>query len=944
VSPGCDDVAFWVNQGGYGDDWEETLTMDVSNLGSGAGGTMTFSLRYDAECAYDYVYLEYLDTGGAWNILFDQFGVPGVFNGVSDNGADVTTNDCDNGMGSDGNYFDDGTHVGSVPYHGNSAWYSFVTFPIPAQSNLQIRFRASSDKSWSDQDGRGDTDGLAAIDNVILKFNNGDMVTDDFEFGSFAFALVNGIPDASFWQLGDGGNTYDGWHLAFDPMYKNKGATCTFSDEWMWEAKPDPGPIPEDGFRFLLVSPQIPVGGWTGGVLSYTEYLCADPNREDRANQLVRYFDSALGLWSPWADADGLTLEGGCTGWDLDACVDLTPFLGADIETLQVAFELCDVSSPLDFSWGKHSAVNYLVDNVSVGSFSSTASVFAFARSDLFHDTFSLSDPAHAAYLDNDEQGQWIGGRTLEPEEMLSIRVSDVDGLSTHVNGGSAGPPAGGPARVDLFWRSAGGPWNSKLMSYEIAMGAAGEGIYRVTIGDDGGVLPEDQTSGSDGLIWTAGQLVEYYLKVVDDGSAVSTLPAGAGSGAYFEFQVLPFLRDNGFGEHLLVVNDYGWGLLDFPSSTGYLNPGFSNPVCDEPSDLLADALETIYDPLSTNPDPVYDVYHVLSADSNVQTEPRGLSDPALGLGGFMDENGLPIYDAIFWVNGDHVCRSFEFDTRVALMSYLDNAGNLLASGDNIAHHLGAGGCDADAVLAFVTEYLGAELPTALDDGTSSSVLDVQGVSGLILNGYTYGIYGDCPKKRRFDRLTLSVPSNPMVVNEVIMEYAGGGAADNGRAAVILCDQDASVPKNHHAAVLMGFDLSAFRVNSARADLLNEVITNCFGLAETGYEVVGNRGEVGTPGSLAPLAFQLSRPAPNPAVGAAEVRFTVGRTGPVRLDVYDVLGRQVRNLTDGVREPETYVVRWDGNDERGRRVGSGVYFYRLSAPGFEQVRKMTLLR
>ncbi|HMB71581.1 MAG TPA: T9SS type A sorting domain-containing protein, partial [bacterium] len=91
-------------------------------------------------------------------------------------------------------------------------------------------------------------------------------------------------------------------------------------------------------------------------------------------------------------------------------------------------------------------------------------------------------------------------------------------------------------------------------------------------------------------------------------------------------------------------------------------------------------------------------------------------------------------------------------------------------------------------------------------------------------------------------------------------------------------------------------------------------------------------------------AFQLSRPAPNPAVGAAEVRFTVGRAGPVRLDVYDVLGRQVRNLTDGVREPETYLVRWDGNDERGRRVGSGVYFYRLSAPGFEQVRKMTLLR
>jgi hypothetical protein len=44
-SPGCDDVAFWVNQKGYGDEWEETLIMDVSNLGGGSGGTLSFAVR-----------------------------------------------------------------------------------------------------------------------------------------------------------------------------------------------------------------------------------------------------------------------------------------------------------------------------------------------------------------------------------------------------------------------------------------------------------------------------------------------------------------------------------------------------------------------------------------------------------------------------------------------------------------------------------------------------------------------------------------------------------------------------------------------------------------------------------------------------------------------------------------------------------------------------------
>ena len=55
-------------------------------------------------------------------------------------------------------------------------------------------------------------------------------------------------------------------------------------------------------------------------------------------------------------------------------------------------------------------------------------------------------------------------------------------------------------------------------------------------------------------------------------------------------------------------------------------------------------------------------------------------------------------------------------------------------------------------------------------------------------------------------------------------------------------------------------------------------------------------------------------------------------------------GRLVRTLVDEVREPGTYTVFWDGKDEAGRQVSSGVYLYRMKATDFVQTRKMVLLK
>ena len=68
------------------------------------------------------------------------------------------------------------------------------------------------------------------------------------------------------------------------------------------------------------------------------------------------------------------------------------------------------------------------------------------------------------------------------------------------------------------------------------------------------------------------------------------------------------------------------------------------------------------------------------------------------------------------------------------------------------------------------------------------------------------------------------------------------------------------------------------------------------------------------------------------------IRFEIADLGLVRLVVYDILGREVATLVDGVRPAGTYTVLWNP----GGSLPSGVYFYRLTAGMYSATRKMIL--
>jgi hypothetical protein len=72
--------------------------------------------------------------------------------------------------------------------------------------------------------------------------------------------------------------------------------------------------------------------------------------------------------------------------------------------------------------------------------------------------------------------------------------------------------------------------------------------------------------------------------------------------------------------------------------------------------------------------------------------------------------------------------------------------------------------------------------------------------------------------------------------------------------------------------------------------------------------------------------------------------FSKGASGLVTLEIFDVAGRKVATLAREDLMPGEYEVSWDGRNEEGQRVASGVYLYRLEAEGLVKTRKMVLLK
>jgi hypothetical protein len=104
----------------------------------------------------------------------------------------------------------------------------------------------------------------------------------------------------------------------------------------------------------------------------------------------------------------------------------------------------------------------------------------------------------------------------------------------------------------------------------------------------------------------------------------------------------------------------------------------------------------------------------------------------------------------------------------------------------------------------------------------------------------------------------------------------------------------------------------------------------------------------GSPTNDLPKVFSLSQNYPNPFNPSTTIAFDIpentGTMQQVDLTVYDIRGRCVRTLINSDLEPGSHKIHWDGRNDHGQSVSSGIYLYILKAGGERITRKMTVLK
>jgi len=94
----------------------------------------------------------------------------------------------------------------------------------------------------------------------------------------------------------------------------------------------------------------------------------------------------------------------------------------------------------------------------------------------------------------------------------------------------------------------------------------------------------------------------------------------------------------------------------------------------------------------------------------------------------------------------------------------------------------------------------------------------------------------------------------------------------------------------------------------------------------------------------APRVLAMKRARPNPFRGGTSFAVSLDRDGPFMVRVFSADGRLVRTLARGTGRPSDLVLTWDGDDDRGRPAGAGIYFFELRSEGRTRVQKAVLLR
>ena len=198
--------------------------------------------------------------------------------------------------------------------------------------------------------------------------------------------------------------------------------------------------------------------------------------------------------------------------------------------------------------------------------------------------------------------------------------------------------------------------------------------------------------------------------------------------------------------------------------------------------------------------------------------------------------------------------------------------------------------------------------------------------------------------------------------HRVIVEYDSipyyGATTTREKFEIILLDTTIAATTGNNVILVMY--LTASRWNSNTAGIENP--TNQYGITMI-YNDTLNRG-CGSWHPLKAIKYTTNPPypqgitqenktsistnliataRPNPFKGICQIQLQVRQAGNVTLKIFDITGREIRNLISAPHQPGTYTYYWNGKDNGGRKVAKGIYLYQLETPNENLIRKMILV-
>jgi hypothetical protein len=923
-TPAGDDnyLCGWLAAPGYGNNWDQSLVSNSLSLNESVG--IDFTMVHHVEgYGYDEVYLEYEADNGEW-VTAETYG-----SGSAD-----------------------------TVYYTNTA---VVDTSIITDGATKLRFHMVSDGAWSDEDGLINTDGACIVDSISLYVDGAEVNFENFE------TATQGATSHGWWT-GEAFAGYVADHPLYngpalrtnmteaDPCTSNFGTQIEFfegndelADQQIYSGlyvtprclngNGTEAPCQADG----IISPEIDMTKYStnfddvqdgtipsgelaglGGVLFRFEVY-----RDLPLDNLVFY------TWSVRNVIDGCPQawqDRGYVYYGPDQDYLFTGDVVSDLvthpdSTLQLTFGIQDMCAVWGGYYGtctNHSPTPW-IDDVRVQRFQTSGPQWTARRLDIFQDTF----PYQSATVSDTCRADAANDITATDNTTEIVRGdSAVIEVTSPIAGALGTDPTYGGAAVYIHVKATD-PQNGTSLVGSQLVGASDTWMKYIT--DDGtwtklrGDTARLGEAGSRGIaidnymfdlndsLFTNGYIVEYYFSAMDAGGLTSTLPSNADEGGSYEFTCLPL--DNEVD--VLFVDDFdGRGSFD-GLVQNYWDPVFEAVMAAEeperydvnsPSSMVGNGLQSC-----VNADKLGDYYNTIIWDSG------DLSSGTIGMNGQEETNDVLVLE-------DWFTDVFGHNHKI----------NLLVMGERLMTDLQFGGA-----VSFQTNVLGCELDRSnyydctggfLGGGVIYPTLIA--VTGGAFDGLDdFCVDGGCPAIQKFDMLSLLGTTSSYA-----LEYATNCESEVKYAAV--ANDDTTNNGQIARAMTCAFSMMQIRDNDgAGASVRNEFFRKVLNFFQEGVNA-----DITDDTPTAKYVTKLDQNYPNPFNPSTEIKFSLKKRSNVTIRVYDVSGRLVNTLVNGVLDAGPKSVNWNGLNSNGASVASGVYFYRMDTKDYTESKKMILLR